>query len=122
MAVDTKSKDTKRGKRILLFYHSISHLTILSILTIMYNMTKINVTASELKKNVSEILNSVYFEKRIAVIERYGKPIAEIVPVRATIKNRRKDLERVVDKYFGAIPDFPDVTKMRRSRKKKFSL
>ena len=78
------------------------------------------VSATELKNNVAEILNDVYFNGKITVIERYGKPIAEIVP--AEKKNASLTTEKILDKYFGALPDFPDVTKFRRSRKKKLTL
>lgn len=72
------------------------------------------ISATELKNKVSEILNDVAFKGNIAVIERYGKPIAKIVPA--------ENLDKVLNKYFGALPDFPDVTKFRRSRKKKLIL
>ncbi len=72
------------------------------------------ISATELKNKISEILNDVAFKGNIAVIERYGKPIAKIVPA--------ENLEKVLNKYFGALPDFPDVTKFRRSRKKKLTL
>ncbi|GEM_PF-2010304 len=83
-------------------------------------MNKNFISASNLKNHVSEILNDVYFGKKIAVIERYGKPIAKIVPIKEGEKD--KDIKKVLDKYFGILPDFPDVTKDRRSRKKKFVL
>lgn len=72
------------------------------------------ISATELKNKVSEILNNVAFKGDVAVIERYGKPIAKIVPA--------ENLDEVLNKYFGALPDFPDVTKFRRSRKKKLIL
>lgn len=72
------------------------------------------ISATELKNRVSEILNEVAFRGNIAVIKRYGKPIAKIVPA--------ENLDKVLNKYFGALPDFPDVTKFRRSRKKKLTL
>lgn len=69
------------------------------------------ISATELKNRVSEVLNDVAFKGNVAVIERYGKPIAKIVPA--------ENLDKVLNKYYGALPDFPDVTKFRRSRKKK---
>lgn len=72
------------------------------------------ISATELKNRVSEVLNEVAFKGNVAVIERYGKPIAKIVPA--------ENLDKVLNKYFGALPDFPDVTKFRRSRKKKLVL
>lgn len=85
----------------------------------MYILAKMDIvvntiSATELKNKVSEVLNEVAFKGNIAVIERYGKPIAKIVPA--------GNLDKVLGKYFGALPDFPDVTKFRRSRKKKLVL
>lgn len=72
------------------------------------------ISATDLKNRVSDVLNDAYFHGKVTVIERYGKPIAEIVPA--------ENLDKVLNKYFGALPDFPDVTKFRRSRKKKLVL
>ena len=72
------------------------------------------ISATELKNRVSEVLNDVTFRGNVAIIKRYGKPIAKIVPT--------TNLDQVLDRYFGALPDFPDVTKFRRSRKKKLTL
>lgn len=69
------------------------------------------ISATELKNKISEVLNEVTFKGVVAVIERYGKPVAKITPIKGTKIS-----------YFGALPDFPEVTKFRRSRKKKFSL
>lgn len=72
------------------------------------------VSATELKNRVADILNDVAFKGSTAIIERHGKVIAKLVPA--------GNLDRVLDKYFGALPDFPDVTKFRKSRKKKLVL
>ncbi len=80
------------------------------------------ISATELKNKISEVLNSVYFHGNIAVIERYGKPIAKVIPVEKNESFSREDIRKVIDATFGALPDFPDVTKFRKSRKKSFSL
>lgn len=67
-----------------------------------HNMNTTTVNATDLKKNISEILNMVYYEKRVAIVERHGKPLVKIVPI---IK------EAHLDDYFGALPDFPKVGK-----------
>lgn len=72
------------------------------------------VSATELKNKVSDVLNEVAFKGNTAIIERHGKIIAKLVPP--------SNLDNVLNKYFGALPDFPDVTKSRRSRKRKFTL
>lgn len=84
-------------------------------------MDTISISASDLKKHISEVLNDIYFHKKVAIIERYGKPIAEIVPIE---KGKRKtaNIQKALDATFGILPDFPDVKKYRRSRKKKFVL
>lgn len=79
------------------------------------------VSASELKRNSAEILNSVYYKKNTTIVEKFGKPIAKIIPIEE--KNLdEKDISETLKKYFGSIPDFPDVTKDRRSRKRSVSL
>lgn len=83
------------------------------------NITYIDATV--LKNNVSEILNSVYYEKKIAIVKRYGKTIAKIIPYSADDKTK-KNISLLLDKYYGALPDFPDVTSLRISRKKSVTL
>lgn len=81
-------------------------------------MNTLNISSSDLKKNVSEILNDVYFDKKTVVIKRYGRIIAKIVPV----DKENKDIRSILDKYFGALPDFPDVTKERSFKKRSIKL
>lgn len=80
------------------------------------------ISATELKNRVSEVLNEVTFNGNVAVIERYGKPIAKIVPVEDSIKKGKEEIRKALDSTFGSLPDFPDVTKFRRSRKRSFKL
>lgn len=79
-------------------------------------------SATELKNRVSEVLNDVAFGGNVAVIERYGKPVAKVVPIKENKSLSREETRKALDVTFGSIPDFPDVTKFRRSRKKSFSL
>lgn len=79
------------------------------------------ISATELKNRVSEVLNEVTFKGNVAIIERYGKPIARITPIKEA-KRSREEIRKVLDATFGSLPDFPDVTKFRRSRRKSFSL
>ncbi len=79
----------------------------------------ITISATELKNKVSDVLNDVYFNGKVTIVERYGEPIAEIVPVK---KRSRVDIEKAIEATFGILPDFPDVTKFRVSRKKKLKL
>ena len=80
-------------------------------------MSSIPVSATDLKHNTAEILNTVYFKKRTALIMRHGKVIAEIRPVLDT-----KSTKRSLADFYGILPEFPDVTKNRTSRKKQVSL
>ena len=77
-----------------------------------------NISASELKNNVSNILNDVYFNKKTAVIKRYGEAIAKIVPV----DKEEKDTGSILDKYFGVLPDFPYISKKRNFKKREVKL
>ena len=83
-------------------------------------MDIVHVSASELKKNVAEILNSVYFDNKIALIKRYGKAVAKIVPVDK--KDKGENSSFLLNKYFGVLPDFPDVSKERTFRKRSVKL
>lgn len=78
------------------------------------------ISATKLKNNISYILNEIHFKGNVALIERYGKPIAKIVPIRngETVTSLKKALH---DSY-GILPDFPDVTRSRKSRKKTIGL
>jgi prevent-host-death family protein len=78
-------------------------------------MNTITIPATKLKGDVSNILDEVYFRGTTAVIERYGKPVAKIVPVE-TKKKGKNEMKEFLERTFGSIPDFPDVTKMRYSR------
>lgn len=84
-------------------------------------MNSVYVSSSELKRNVAEVLNSVYFGKKIAMIRRYGKIVAKIVPVDKE-ETKNKKLSSVLNKYFGILPDFPDVSKERNFRKRNIKL
>jgi len=48
------------------------------------------VSATELKNKVSDILNDVYFRRKIVIVERYGKPIVKIVPIQTSDKVEKK--------------------------------
>lgn len=81
-------------------------------------MKTIYLSATELKRNTAEILNSVVYGRGEAIVERYGEPVVKITAI-----SERKKLSgrEILNKYFGAAPNFPDVTKFRRSRKRSVS-
>lgn len=76
------------------------------------------ITATELKNRVSEVLNTVYFTDSETIIEKYGKPIAKVVPFKEH-KRSKENIRKALDVTFGSLPDFPDVTKFRRSGRRK---
>lgn len=80
------------------------------------------VTATELKNNVSDILNRVIFTGSETIVERYGKPVVKIMPFSERNRKRRLDLKRALDESFGSLPDFPDVTRERKSSRSFFKL
>ena len=71
-------------------------------------------SSTELKRNTAEVLNSVAFGKVEAIVERYGEPLVKIIPMRTTEKKR--DFKKLLDEYFGTIPNFPSVSKSRNFR------
>mgnify|MGYP001582292276 CR=1 FL=1 len=79
------------------------------------------ISATDLKNRVSDILNDAYFHGKVTVIERYGKPIAEIVPADKSTMDK-DNIKKALETTFGILPDFPDVTKFRVSRRRKFRL
>ena len=84
-------------------------------------MHNIPVSASELKRNAARILNEVYFGRKIAIIERHGKAIAKLIPFE-TDNTKPKNTTSILDKYFGALPDFPNVVEQRSFRKRSIKL
>ena len=76
------------------------------------------ISATELKNKVSEILNMVYFSGTETIVEKYGKPIVKIIPIKEH-KRSREEIRKALDATFGSLPDFPDVTKFRRSGRRK---
>lgn len=91
-------------------------MTILYILTIIVNMNIKMVTSTDLKLNTAEILNLVAYGGYEAIVKRHGEGIVKIVPF--TSNTVKKDYANIVDKYFGADLDFPEVYKKRMTSKK----
>ena len=83
------------------------------------NITRIS--ATDLKRKAAEILNTVYYEKKVAIVERFGKALVKIIPYDEK-KETDKDKDSMLEKYFGILPGLPDVKKMRFFRKKSLVL
>lgn len=75
-------------------------------------MNVVHISSSELKRSVADILNGVYFGKKTAIIKRYGKIVAKIIPADEKEK-KTKSIRFLLNKYFGILPDFPNVSKER---------
>ena len=79
------------------------------------------ISATELKNKAADVLNEVIFSGSEMVVERYGKPVVKIVPVK-NVRKTKNDLKKALDSTFGAIPDFPDVVRERRTSRSFFKL
>lgn len=62
-------------------------------------MNTTNVSATDLKHNISDILNRVYYEKIEAIISRHNIPIARISPI--TNAQKPVSFASSINKYFG---------------------
>lgn len=80
------------------------------------NITRIS--ASDLKRNTAEVLNSVVYGGVVAVVERHGEPLVKMIPVAVNKKNRELTIKDRLKRTFGSMPDFPDVTSYRYFRKR----
>lgn len=83
-------------------------------------MNNTYISATDLKRNTAKILNLVAYGATEAIIERYGQPIAKITP--AVSLSRSDEIEKKLEKYFGLIPEFPEVSRKRTFRKRKVIL
>ncbi|MDP1722193.1 MAG: hypothetical protein Q8L37_03210 [Candidatus Gottesmanbacteria bacterium] len=78
-------------------------------------MNTFTVTATDLRKNAADILNRVYYEKKIALIERAGKVIVRMHPSNTDAPH--ESFLDVWNRSAGSMPDFPDVKKFRRDKR-----
>lgn len=81
-------------------------------------MSILYISATELKQKISEVLNNVYYMNHTTIIERHGKPLAKIVPI-DMCRHSHKKIDALLKRSFGSIPDFPDVKKYRRGRRRR---
>ena len=86
-------------------------------------MNTYTISATELKKNTSEVLNRVFYEKITAIVKRHGKPYAKIVPPEHT--HTGENLDKLLKKYYGIWKDEPwakNIGKKSRYFRKRKSL
>lgn len=81
-----------------------------------------SISASDLKNKTSEVLNSVYYRRETIAIKKHGRTIAKIIPVVTDKRRALTEINEAITKTFGLLPNFPDVTKFRRSRKRMVTL
>lgn len=81
------------------------------------------ISATDLKNNISDVLNHVYYERKETIIRRHNLPIAKIVPVERT--KTKEDIAKILDKYYGIWKEEPwakDIgRKSRHFRNRKIS-
>ncbi len=73
-------------------------------------------SATTAKNKLGSILKDVAELKYTAVIKKNNAPIVEIKPIKEKNNNKKNRLD-ILKSTFGSMPDFPDVTKERISRK-----
>lgn len=78
-------------------------------------------SSTELKRNTAKVLNLVAFGDTVAVVERHGKPLVMITSAASPVA-KDSGLEEKLENYFGALPDFPSVSKTRHFRRKRLNL
>ena len=66
-------------------------------------MVLLSITATNLKNDTSNILNTVCYERKTANVTRHGRVVAKLVPI--TDENKELVLKKNLDKYYGAIMD-----------------
>jgi len=75
------------------------------------------ISSSNLKGNVSSILHDAYYKGVTTVIKKYGKPIAKVSPYEEEGSTYSK-----LGDFYGSLPNFPEVTKERKFKRKIQSL
>lgn len=83
-------------------------------------MKFIHISTTKLKTDTADILNMVAYGNTEAIIERHGEPLVRIVPIKE-LKRSTEEVRNAIDITFGSLPDFPEVTKFRRSGRRKIA-
>lgn len=59
-------------------------------------------TATELARKLSDVLNRVYYQRETVVVERGGKPVCQLTPVPASLDFQLSDLVALLGSMSGA--------------------
>ncbi len=78
-------------------------------------------TATEAKNKFGSVLNDVVKNGYTAIIQKNNKPIVEIKSIKQKNVSDEEKL-KALRKLYGCMPDFPDVTKDRVSRKREIEI
>ncbi len=54
-------------------------------------------TATELARRLSDVLNRVYYQRETILVERGGKPVCQLTPAPASLDFRLSDLVTLLD-------------------------
>jgi antitoxin (DNA-binding transcriptional repressor) of toxin-antitoxin stability system len=54
-------------------------------------------SATELAKKLSDVLNRVHYQRETVIVERGGKPVCQLVPVPASLEFHLSDLVALLD-------------------------
>lgn len=73
------------------------------------------VSAYEARRNFGEILNRVAYKGESVVVERHGRPLAEIRPAKKTVK-KKPSRDELIKKYAG-IWDNEDGRRIEKAMK-----
>jgi prevent-host-death family protein len=79
------------------------------------------VAISDARATLPGIVARVNRSNEEVIITAYGKPVAKLLPAEPD-KKKKVDYKKALEESFGILPDFPDVTKYRVSRKKPIKL
>jgi DUF917 family protein len=83
-------------------------------------MSTLTISATKLKNDTANVINQVIYNDVIAIVSKYGKPLVKIEKIENTEADA-SNIQEILDTFYGAAIDFPDVTKKRYFRDKKIS-
>ena len=79
-------------------------------------MDTITVRATDLKNRTSEVINWVFYKNKDVLVERYGRPVVKIIACSDGVETEKRDLQKVLDRYYGAIPNIKAPRRSKRTR------
>jgi prevent-host-death family protein len=83
-------------------------------------MSTVTISATTLKNDTANVINQVIYNDVVAIVSKYGKPLVKIEKITESAANAR-NIQEILDTFYGSAIDFPDVTKKRYFRDKDIS-